>query len=289
MISTNKKPVFNSSDQSKFVCRDHLVTGEEFEISEAEEGLLKTLPVPENLASYYESEDYISHNDSKNSLQDKLYHLVKAHMLSQKSKWISSYFKKGKILDFGAGTGEFLNKMKSLDWKVEGVEPNKNARNLAILKGVDLKSGLSKLTNSEFDIISLWHVLEHLPDLNNKIKEFYELLGENGILIIAVPNHNSYDAQYYKENWAAWDVPRHLWHFSRNGLKEKFLKFGLELIDEKPLKFDSYYVSMLSEKNKNSSGNLINAFYRGYISNLRAKNSGEYSSIAYFFKKSPKT
>ena len=266
-------------------CKDHLVSGEKFDIRQHENGILKTEPFPQDLSKYYESEDYISHTDSRRGFQDRIYHLVKSYMLSKKARWIRRYFKHGSILDFGAGTGEFLNKMKSFYWDVDGVEPNKLARDLGILKGINLKSDIANIEKKNFDVISLWHVLEHIPDLENKIKEFDRLLVDNGILVIAVPNYNSYDANYYKENWAAWDVPRHLWHFSRNGIKNKFLNFGFELLDEKPLKFDSYYVSLLSEKIENGKPNLLNALYRGFISNYKAKTSGEYSSIVYFFRK----
>ena len=266
-------------------CKDHLVSGEKFDIRQHEDGILKTEPFPEVLSKYYESEEYISHTDSRRGFQNRIYHLVKSYMLSKKARWIRRYFKHGSILDFGAGTGEFLNKMKSFYWDVDGVEPNKLARDLGILKGINLKSDIVNIEKKNFDVISLWHVLEHIPDLENKIKEFDRLLVDNGILVIAVPNYNSYDANYYKENWAAWDVPRHLWHFSRNGIKNKFLNFGFELLDEKPLKFDSYYVSLLSEKIENGKPNLLNALYRGFISNYKAKTSGEYSSIVYFFRK----
>lgn len=208
-------------------------------------------------------------------------------MLSQKVKWIRRYIKQGKILDYGAGTGEFLNHIKKFQWKVKGVEPNKTARELGILKKLDLKSELSAIEDDNYDVISLWHVLEHIPDLEIKISEFRRLLKKEGLLIIAVPNYNSYDSKYYNENWAAWDVPRHLWHFSRNGIKAKFAQQGFKLVKEKPLKFDSYYVSLLSEKNKPGSSNLLNAFYRGFLSNKKAKRSGEYSSIVYFFRKEP--
>ncbi|MCB7481895.1 class I SAM-dependent methyltransferase [Christiangramia sediminis] len=271
------------------ICTDHLVSGEKFEIKEYQKGILRTQPLPDNLSRYYDSEDYISHSDSENSLQDKIYHLVKSHMLSKKTTWIRGYIKQGSILDYGAGTGEFLNTIKKFLWNVEGVEPNSTARELGILKGLNLKSELSELTNLNYDVITLWHVLEHIPDFEIKVAEFRKLLKDDGLLIIAVPNYNSYDSKYYNENWAAWDVPRHLWHFSRNGIKEKFSHLGFRLVEEKPLKFDSYYVSLLSEKNKPGSSNLINAFYRGFISNHQAKRSGEYSSITYFFKKDPET
>lgn len=271
------------------VCKDHLVSGEKFNIEEYEKGILKTHPVPENLPRYYESEDYISHSDSQRNFQDRIYHFVKSHMLSKKAKWIYRYFKQGSILDFGAGTGEFLNEMKNSHWIVDGIEPNNTARNLGALKGLNLKSEISELENKKFDVISLWHVLEHIPDFQNKLSELKTLLKDDGLLIIAVPNFNSYDSKYYNENWAAWDVPRHLWHFSRNGIKEKFAEHGFKLVNEKPLKFDAYYVSLLSEKNKPKSSNLLNAIYRGFLSNQRAKSSGEYSSITYFFKKESKT
>ncbi|MCM8569642.1 class I SAM-dependent methyltransferase [Gramella jeungdoensis] len=281
-INTDKKINQN------LVCTDHLVSGEKFEILSHESGILRTYPVPENLEKYYESDAYISHRDSSRSLQDKIYQFVKSYMLSKKAKWIRAEIKQGNILDFGAGTGDFLNKMKSFLWKVEGVEPNKMARDLAILKNLDLKSDLYSIRDNKYDVISLWHVLEHLPDYEKKIDEFSELLDEGGILIIAVPNFNSYDCKYYKENWAAWDVPRHLWHFSRNGIQKKMEEKGFLLMKEKPLKFDSFYVSLLSEKNRPGKTNLVNAFLRGLISNLKAKNTGEYSSIAYFFQKKPK-
>ena len=178
--------------------------------------------------------------------------------------------------------------MKSYSWEVEGVEPNETARNLAILKGLDLKDDLSSIQEKKYDVITLWHVLEHIPDYEDKINQFYDLLNEDGILIVAVPNFNSYDCKYYKNQWAAWDVPRHLWHFSRNGLGSKLFENGFFLLKEKPLKFDSYYVSLLSEKNKARSSNYINAFVRGFISNFKARSTGEYSSIAYFFTKTPK-
>ncbi|MBT8319938.1 MAG: class I SAM-dependent methyltransferase [Gramella sp.] len=271
------------------VCKDHLVSGEDFEILDYEFGILRTHPVPRDLSKYYESEDYISHSDSKGSLQDKIYQFVKSYMLSKKANWIRSYFKQGNILDIGAGTGEFLNQMQSIGWNVEGVEPNKTARDLGSSKGLSLNDDLSCITGNKFQVISLWHVLEHLPDLEEKINQLYHLLDDNGILIVAVPNHRSYDAKYYKEQWAAWDVPRHLWHFSRNGIKDKFSKHNFELVKEKPLLFDSYYVSLLSEKQKKSRTNILNAFYRGWLSNFKARSTGEYSSVTYFFKKFPKT
>lgn len=267
-------------------CKDHLVSGEEFNLFKNENfEILETKPVPENLDSYYKSEDYISHTDSKSGVIDKVYALVKNYMLGKKMSWIKEYKTNGTLLDIGAGTGDFLVNAKSLNWKVSGVEPNSSARKLATSKSVILKKDISEIHNHSCDVISMWHVLEHVPNLELQIKRLKDILKDDGLLVIAVPNYKSYDAQYYKSSWGAYDVPRHLWHFSQNGISDLFSKSGFKLVETKPLKFDSYYVSLLSEKNKNGRSNLLNAFRVGFLSNLQARSTSEYSSLVYFFKK----
>lgn len=266
-------------------CRDYLVSGEKFKLIPASEfDILKTQPVPENLDFYYQSEDYISHTDSAKSITDRIYQFVKGYMLNQKLNWIEKLKSPGKILDVGAGTGDFLLKAKKRGWKVSGIEPNESARKLALLKDLNLQADLSKVGTEKFDVICLWHVLEHIPNLEEEISNFRALLKKDGILVIAVPNFKSHDAEYYREFWAAYDVPRHLWHFSQNGIKNLLSQFGLNLISTKALIFDAYYVSLLSEKNKTGSSNYLKAIYRGWISNWKAKESSEYSSLVYFFK-----
>lgn len=268
-------------------CKDHLVTGEEFDLVKLEDSeILKTDPVPENLAKYYDSKEYISHTDSSENLQDKLYHWIKNFMLLQKLKWINEFKEEGSILDIGAGTGDFLEIAKLKNWKVKGVEPNTSAREKASQKGIVLKEKLSEISSSYFDVITMWHVLEHVKDPDSQIQYLKDLLNENGILVIAVPNFKSYDAIHYKKNWAAYDVPRHLWHFSKKGIEQLFKKNGFSLIKTKPLVFDSFYVSLLSEKHKSGSSNFIKAFFTGLYSNLSATRTGEYSSLVYFFEKS---
>lgn len=267
-------------------CRDFLVSGEKFKlISDDNSEILRTWPVPENLEFYYQSKDYISHTDSSKGITEKIYQLVKRYMLAKKLSWIETFKNPGKILDVGAGTGEFLNYCKKKGWKIDGVEPNASARKLASKKGVEIHKELAELPAASFDVITMWHVLEHLPDLETEIRNLNLLLKPDGILIIAVPNFKSYDAQYYKEYWAAYDLPRHLWHFSQKGLTGLIKNFGWNLETTKPLKFDAFYVSLLSEKNKPGSGNFLNAFLRGAISNIKASRTGEYSSLVYFFKK----
>lgn len=270
-------------------CKDHTVTGETFQLLwDEEREMLVTYPKPEKseLPDYYQSENYISHTDSRKSFIDKIYHRVKKFMLQKKIKWIEKQVPpKGKLLDIGAGTGDFLVEAKSKGWKVYGVEPNEKARNQALIKNIKLAPDTSNFKSEKFDVITMWHVLEHVYDLKAQIIELEHLLKKGGLLIIAVPNFKSYDAQYYKEHWAAYDVPRHLWHFSRKSFDHVLSGTGFQNIKTKPLLFDSFYVSLLSEKYKDGKANFLKSIYIGLRSNLDAISTSEYSSIAYFFRK----
>ena len=270
-------------------CKDHTVSGEEFQlIFNPELDLLVTNPKPdpENLPSYYKSENYISHTDSKNSFTDKIYQQIKKIMLKKKLNWIHPYFpKQGKLLDIGAGTGEFLLQAKKQGWKVRGIEPDENARILAKKKGIKLVPDSANFKAEKFDVITMWHVFEHVYDLKNQIIELEQLLKKDGLLIIAVPNYKSYDASYYKEFWAAFDVPRHLWHFSHRSFKQLLAGTSFNEVNFQPLLFDSFYVSLLSEKYKTGNSNFVKSFIIGLKSNLKARTSKEYSSMAYFFQK----
>jgi len=268
--------------------KDNSVSKETFELLYDENlDMLVTSPQPDenNLGRYYESEDYISHTDGKRSLFEKAYHFIKNIALKNKLSLINNLNKsKGNLLDIGAGTGDFLLVAKNNGWKSVGIEPSKKAKNIAKSKGVELKSNLSDFENNLFDVITMWHVLEHVPNLEEQIKELKRLLKPNGSILIAVPNFKSYDANYYKEFWAAYDVPRHLWHFSKTAIKKIFAKEDLELVKILPMKFDSFYVSLLSEKYKTGKMNYIKAFSVGLKSNLKAKKNLEYSSHIYVIK-----
>lgn len=247
--------------------------------------LLVTQPVPENLEKYYESEDYISHTDSKKSLFDKVYQFVKNHTLKQKLKLLNSFNTEEKtVLDIGAGTGDFLSVCKNNSWKTVGVEPSKQAREIALKKGIILQEDVVKYQNKQFDVITMWHVLEHVPNLVDYINQLKKLLKPNGVLVIAVPNYKSYDAKHYKEFWAAYDVPRHLWHFSKTAIKKLFALVEMKVVNILPMKFDAYYVSLLSEKYKSGKMKPITAFLIGVRSNLKANRTKEHSSHIYIIK-----
>ena len=268
--------------------KDYSVSQEAFDLyHDATLDMLITLPQPslENLGRYYESPDYISHTDSKRSLFEKAYHFVKGIALKNKLNLInSSSSGKGKLLDIGAGTGDFLLTAKENGWSTIGVEPSEKAKAIAIQKGIEFVVETQELESHSFDVITMWHVLEHVPNLDNQIKELKRLVKPNGTVIIAVPNFKSYDAKYYGKFWAAYDVPIHFWHFSKTAIKILFEKEEIKLEKVLPMKFDSFYVSLLSEKYKNGKMNFIKAFWIGLVSNWKANRSLEFSSHIYVLK-----
>ncbi|MFD0964646.1 class I SAM-dependent methyltransferase [Pseudofulvibacter geojedonensis] len=280
--------------------KDHSVSKELFElVYNSELDMLVTTPQPKSdqLASYYETEDYISHTDTKRNFFEKVYHWVRSYSLNKKLSLVNSQLeketinstKKASLLDVGCGTGDFLSTCLKDGWNVTGIEPNQSARTIANSKTKNKVFDIDKLKDFEkhsFDVITLWHVLEHLPNLEEHISLFKSLLKENGVLIIAVPNFKSFDANYYQEFWAAYDVPRHLWHFSKKSIQLLFSKIDMNLKKSLPMKFDSYYVSMLSEKYKTGKMNYLKAFYIGLSSNFKALSSKEYSSLIYVIKNS---
>lgn len=267
--------------------KDYFNTQESFTLLYDEKlDMLITSPEPSNLEKYYETNSYISHTDQSTSLIDKIYQKVKNHSLKRKLDLINSLNTNNKkLLDIGAGTGDFLKKISNNQWTIKGVEPNSNARTIATKKGLNLSQKLSEIIDTDFDIITLWHVLEHLPNLDEQIKDITRKLDAKGYLIVAVPNYKSYDAKKYKGYWAAYDTPRHLWHFSRKTINALFSKHGLKVIKTKPMHFDSFYVSLLSEKYKHGKNRYLSGFLTGLLSNLRGFFTKEYSSLIYILQK----
>ena len=273
------QPVFN--------CVDYTVSNESYSLlKNTEYDMLVTQPVPDNLESYYQSETYISHTNSQKSVLDKIYQIVRKLTLQKKCSLINSFGTSSKkLLDVGSGTGDFLSVCQKDSWEVVGVEPNKKARAISLKNDVNVYCDLHSVKEDNFDVITLWHVLEHVKDLTSYIETLKSKLSPNGILLIAVPNYKSYDATYYKEHWAAYDVPRHLWHFSQKSIQTLCSHFSMHLEKTIPMKFDSFYVSLLSEKYKKGKHRYFKAFCIGFLSNLKARTSTEYSSLIYLLKK----
>jgi SAM-dependent methyltransferase len=241
------------------------------------------------LGKYYESPEYISHSGSNKGFINGVYLKVRQYTLLKKLQLISKYFKTGRILDIGSGTGEFLNVMQSAKWDVFGIEPGNVPRETSKVNyklRVEDEDYLQNLADESFDVITMWHVLEHVPDLNKRVEDIKRLIKKNGIIIIAVPNCSSPDALKYGRDWAAYDVPRHLYHFTPKDIRLLFSNHLLKVDRVLPMPFDSYYVSMLSEKIKGSSLGVLRGFLTGLRSNLQAMNSGEkFSSQIYVIRK----
>lgn len=293
MIEINECPICSSRKFEPYLnIKDHSISKETFTIKRCSEcGLKITSPRPEDseLGRYYESEDYVSHSDTNKGLVNFVYQKVKSITLKQKEALISSFHTTKKLLDIGCGTGDFLVYCKKQGWEVQGLEPDINARKRAIEKGLEKISDLDEFYNlpeNSFGIISMWHVLEHVADLNKYMANLHSILEDNGRLLIAVPNPDSPDAKKYQEFWAAYDVPRHLFHFSKKNIKELAEKHGFNLESVKPMLYDSYYVSMLSERYL--KGVIFNAAINGFLSNLKAKKTKNHSSLIYVLSKTSK-
>jgi 2-polyprenyl-3-methyl-5-hydroxy-6-metoxy-1,4-benzoquinol methylase len=267
--------------------KDHFKTQEEFLLlKDPESGLLKTFPQPdtEDLARYYESTDYLSHNDDTKGAFAKAYQIVKRRNLKTKSDLISKYADSSKVLDIGAGTGDLVGQLSKQGISAFGTEPNQGARELAAQKNIYLEKNSSDFKDADFSVITMWHVLEHVPDIENQKTEIGRLLTSNGTLILALPNYESFDAKFFGPFWAGYDVPRHLYHFNKQAILDVFGK-EYNIIAIKNQWWDSFYVSILSAKYKKWYLPMISGAFMGMMSNLFSLNSKNTSSLVYILQK----
>jgi SAM-dependent methyltransferase len=264
--------------ENKLHVKDNTVSGELFWIAECPHcslRLTQNVPGQAAIASYYQSENYISHTNTAKGLINRLYHFVRKRTLVRKRRLVEQMttLNTGKILDIGSGTGSFLQEMKTNGWEATGLEPDEGARKIARQDyGVELEemNRFYGFPPNSFDAITLWHVLEHVHDLQGYVKQLKNVLKSSGKLIIAVPNYTSLDAAIYKEYWAAYDVPRHLYHFSPRSIQVLMEMNGMSILQYKPMWYDSFYISMLSSKYKNGKTNLFAAAWNGFRSNWNA-------------------
>ena len=282
-------PICNGDRFSPFItCKDYTVSQESFHIVSCQNCGFKFTnprPSPSEIGSYYKAEEYVSHTDTKKGIVNKVYHAVRNRTTQQKFELVKSHMNGNALLDIGCGTGFFLNYCKQQGLDVLGLEPDADARDLVKKNhGIDALpiDELKNLPDNSRDAISLWHVLEHVLYLKEDAAEFKRVLKPDGTLFIAVPNCSSNDAAVYKEHWAAYDVPRHLYHFVPADIQRLFSDIDMEVVDTLPMKFDAYYVSMLSEKIK--GGNNLSALINGWKSNRAAGKSHTYSSQIYVIK-----
>lgn len=284
----------SASIRKRFACKDHFATGEAFEIMECPEcGFVFTQGVPDEkeVGRYYDSPTYISHSDTRKGLVNKIYHCVRSYMLRKKVKLVErlTVLKNGKLLDYGAGTGHFARAMSDAGWDVTAIEKSGKARELAQKEYGSVMYPEEKLAGIEeksLDVVTMWHVMEHIQDLDRIWEELYRIIDDTGIAIIAVPNCNSYDAKLYRENWAAYDVPRHLWHFTAGTIMRWAEKHGFILEREFTMPFDGFYISMMSEGYKGSRLHSVKGFWNGFKGwCAQSKRRDASSSIIYVFRK----
>ena len=285
-------PVCEHGEFKEFIAlKDWMITKEEFTIVKCSScGFHFTNPIPAEsiIGNYYKSEEYVSHSSSNKGIINRVYSIVRNYTLKQKVKLLSNYTKGNSLLDIGAGTGHFLNLAQFKGFQIQGLEPDVDARSFAT-QNFDLTleplDTLVNISSESKDIVTMWHVLEHVYHLKRDLSEIVRVLKTGGYLFIAVPNMDSWDAKFYKSYWAAYDVPRHLYHFQEESIELLLNSFGMKCVEVLPMKFDAYYVSMLSEKYK--KGSVVDGIINGLKSNLYAKNNG-YSSQIYVFKKENK-
>jgi 2-polyprenyl-3-methyl-5-hydroxy-6-metoxy-1,4-benzoquinol methylase len=293
MVHHENCPVCKSSEiESSLLVKDFSVSGKEFAVWTCQVCSLRftqDAPIIEEIGDYYQSEQYISHTDSRQGIIHKLYHLVRSYTLQKKRALIRrvSGRTSGNVLDIGCGTGGFLNVMKDAGWNTIGLEPNETARKMAASKGLDVYNSDDLFTlKQKFQVITMWHVLEHVHELHRYMNRIATLLEQEGVFIVAVPNYTANDQLAYQQYWAAYDVPRHLYHFSPASMKTLAEKHGFTIDKMLPMWFDSFYVSMLSEKYRSGSVNYISAFFNGLASNVSAiGNTQKCSSIIYVLRK----
>lgn len=284
-------PVCGSELFDPFISgKDFFLTGESFQIIKCRNcGFRFTNPRPEagELGKYYESSEYISHSDNKQGLFATLYQQVRKYTLGQKFVLVKRFHQNGEILDIGCATGHFLSLMSKHGWKTTGIEPDKKTRERAISEfglNVFAEEQLDLFPNSSFDVITMWHVLEHVSDLNVRLLQIRNLLKPAGTFIVAIPNSNSYDAKKYGSHWAGYDLPRHLYHFTKEDIKLLMEKHGFKIEKVLPMRFDAFYVCLLSEKYKSGKLRWLPALWNGFWSNVKARQKFGHSSLIYIIK-----
>ena len=277
--STSFHPMITCADQTK--------TGALFHVKQCEEcglGITSPRPVEEEAPHYYQSEAYISHSATSRTIFDSIYLFVRSLTVRWKYRLIKNYLGQNGLLDVGCGTGSFLRLVSKEGYTVQGIEPSAPAR-AHIPATIPVASNLQALPVKIYDVITLWHVIEHVYRLRETLRELKARMSPGAALFLAVPNHEAQDASQYGENWAAYDVPRHLWHFNRKSMATFLQQEGLRITAILPMKLDAYYVSILSERYKRSGAlgafGLLRALVVAFRSNRSAQKDGNYSSLIF--------
>ncbi len=295
LIYYNSCPLCGSSNiREVLTAQDYTVSGEKFDIwhcGHCAGRFTQNVPSSGRIGRYYQSQEYISHSETRKGLINRLYHSVRKITLRSKHNWVKAAtgLKNGNLLDIGSGTGAFLHYMQQNGWKATGLEPDEQARGNALsLYKVEAQpvEQLFSLPAGSYDAITMWHVLEHVHEVHAYLQQIYTLLKPGGALLIAVPNYTSPDAEHYGPYWAAYDVPRHLYHFSPTAMEQLLAQHHLSIVKKHPMVFDAFYVSLLSEKYKTGRNRMLMGAINGFRSYRKGlKDTDRCSSIVYEIKK----
>lgn len=268
---------------------DYFLTNENFSLVKCRQcGFILTNPYPTKaeIERYYHSDEYYSHPNKRKGLISKVYEMVKLRNVKYKFRVATSGLERGRILDIGCGSGDFLAYAKTKGWEIHGIEPNSQAKSFSE-KRLEIKLSdpdqITAISDFTFDVITLWHVLEHVEDLSGQLIQLKRILKPGGRLVIALPNPDAHDAKYYGKYWAAFDVPRHLYHFRFQHIRQLLNLHQFGFLKREPLKWDAFYISLLSERYKTGKQQLPKAIFRGLVSNVNARKSREFSSNIYLF------
>ncbi|MDD2798416.1 MAG: class I SAM-dependent methyltransferase [Bacteroidales bacterium] len=288
-------PVCENKEFSEFLaCTDFFTTSETFDLKRCDKCqfvFTQNFPSETIIGKYYDVPEYVSHSDTKKGIVNYLYHFARRFMLKRKMSLITKVSKmnSGNILDYGCGTGYFLNEMAKNGWKTTGIEKSDLAREFALNEfGLEINepSFLSKMEDKSCDVVTLWHVLEHIENFDTLLSELKRVLKPDGTLILALPNSSSFDARHYREYWAAFDVPRHLWHFTPKTIALVGEKHNMKIVGAKAMPLDSFYISIMSEQNRGSRFAFVKGICVGLIANIVSlANISNQSSLIYLFKK----
>lgn len=271
-------------DQHFLETQDYFLTQESYNLyKDVETGVLKTIPQPKQLSKYYKTDDYLSHSDKSSSFFEKCYQFAKSRNLKSKVRLLKNIQPHARVLDIGAGAGDLCIALKKSGYDVTGVEPNQQARDVAKHKGMTLLDNTASLPDHSFDMITMYHVLEHVSDLEIQKNELLRLLKPNGLLVVALPNYDSHDARCFKEYWAGYDVPRHTFHFNQKAIR-LFFDSHFEFLKSTPLLWDAFYVSILSARYQKRKFPFLYGLGIGMFSNLKAITNSQFSSLTYVFK-----
>lgn len=273
--------------------RDHGISQEDFRIVECSDCKFRFTQNPPDesvIGPYYETSKYISHSADSTTLINRVYYAVRDNMLAQKYKLIRQYTDGKNFIDIGCGLGYFLNYIKQKNNTVFGIEKSESTAAIVRDKfNITVESPEFFLENKiekKYDVVSMWHVLEHLYNPKNYISSIQKIIHDQSIIIIALPNHQSWDGRHYKEYWAGYDVPRHLWHFDASSINTLMSDLGFRCINMHRLPYDAFYVSLLSERYRGNFLSTIRAMFAGVISSIKSwMDVKQTSSIIYIYKK----